>query len=95
MPLNTRVIDHIRRIAPSYGIEKVSIFGSRAREDAESHSDLDLLVDVRPGTSLLDLCRFQSELEQELDIEVDVVTTKSLHPRIRDKVMRERVPVVE
>ena len=69
------------------------VFGSALRgEDAEG-SDLDLLVDPLPGTTLLNLGALQIELEQLLGVPVDVLTPGDLPPKFRDVVLREAVPV--
>ncbi len=81
----------ILRIAARYGAYNVRIFGSVARGEDDADSDIDVLVDVRPGTSLLDLGGLLVELQELLRRRVDVVTRKGLRPRIRDRVLREAV----
>jgi predicted nucleotidyltransferase len=79
----------IARIARKHGATSVKIFGSRARGTARPDSDLDLLVNVVPGTSLFDLARMALELEALLGIQVEVVTEPGLRPELRDEVPRE------
>ena len=81
------------RIAAKYGARNIRIFGSVARGEADAASDVDFLVDMEPGRSLLDLGGLQIELESLLDRRVDVVTERGLKARIRDRVLREAVPV--
>jgi uncharacterized protein len=83
----------ILRIAGNYGARRVRIFGSVARGEADAQSDIDFLVELNPGRSLLDLGGLQFELEALLGRKVDVVTERGLKPRIRDRVMREAIPV--
>jgi uncharacterized protein len=64
-----------------------------ARGEADNQSDMDFLVDLDPGRSLLDLGGLQFELEALLGCPVDVVTERGLKPRIRERVPREAVPV--
>ena len=64
-----------------------------ARDEADNQSDVDVLVDLDPGRSLLDLGGLQFELEALLGCPVDVVTERGLKPRIRERVPREAVPV--
>ncbi len=76
-----------------HDVIRAAIFGSFARGEAEAGSDLDILVDL-PGTkSLLDLVALKLDLEAELGREVDVLTYQALHPRIRDRVLREQVVI--
>jgi predicted nucleotidyltransferase len=69
----------------------VRIFGSRAREDSSETSDLDLLVEMRPSSSLLDLVAIKQDLEDLLGCKVDVVTESSLSPYIKDEILKEAV----
>jgi len=81
----------IIRLATSRGAHNVRIFGSVARGDDGAISDVDLLVDLQPGTSLVDLIGHERELAELLGRDVDVVPSDSLKPRIREQVMREAV----
>jgi predicted nucleotidyltransferase len=83
----------VLRIACKYGARRVRIFGSVARGEADAQSDVDILVDLDPGRSLFDLGGLQFELEALLGCPVDVVTERGLKPRIRERVLREAVPV--
>jgi len=76
--------DDIDALADGYGILNVRIFGSVARGDGYSRSDIDFLVDVPRDASLFDLSRFRRELSDLLDVEVDVVSSHALLPRDRD-----------
>lgn len=80
-------------LATKYGARNVRVFGSLARGEADEASDVDLLVELDPGRSLLDLGGLQFELEALLGCRVDVVTERGLKLRIRDRVLREAVPI--
>lgn len=80
-------------ISRAHGARNVRVFGSAARGDADAQSDLDFLVELEPGKSLLDLGGLQYELEALLGCRVDVVTERGLKARIRERVLREAVPV--
>ena len=69
------------------------VFGSRARGEARPDSDLDVLVTLTPGHSLLDLVAIKQDLEDLLGCAVDVVTEASISPYIRDNVLKEAVPL--
>ena len=83
----------VLRIADKYGAHRVRIFGSVARGEADAQSDVDFLVELDPSRSLLDLGGLQFELEALLGCPVDVVTERGLKARIRERVLREAVPV--
>ena len=83
----------VLRIAAKYGARNVRVFGSLARGEDDAESDIDLLVELDPGRSLLDLGGLQFELQALFGRPVDVVTERGLKPRIRERVLREAVPV--
>ena len=83
--------EEILQIAEKHGARTVRIFGSVARGEADAASDLDLLVEMEPGRSLLDLGGLLMELQDLLGCRVDVVTEKGLRERIRDRVLKEAV----
>lgn len=85
--------DEILRLADLHGARKVRLFGSVARGESRADSDVDFLVDMEPGRSLLDHVALRQDLEDLLGLEVDVVTEKALHWYIRDRVLREAVPL--
>jgi predicted nucleotidyltransferase len=83
--------DEILRIAAKRGAQNVRVFGSAARGEADEQSDIDFLVDMEPGRSLLDMGGLLMELRELLSRDVDVVTERGLKPRIRERVLREAV----
>ena len=80
-------------IAAKHGAYNVRVFGSVARNEADSASDLDLLVDMEPERSLLDLGGLLMDLQELLGCRVDVVTEKGLRGRIRERVLREATAI--
>ena len=69
------------------------IFGSVLRGEDVDESDLDLLVEALPGTTLLDMAALQIELQEILGLPVDVLTPGDLPRRIRDRVLEEAQPL--
>lgn len=86
-----RARDDINRIAAAHGARNVRVFGSVQRGEASGSSDLDLLVDMSKGRTLLDLVALSDELEDVLGIEVDVLTEGSLSPYLRERILSEAV----
>lgn len=85
--------EEILRVAALHGARHVRVFGSVARGEADERSDVDFLVDMERGRSLLDLGGLLMELQNLLGRPVDVVTEKGLRERIRSRVLREAVPL--
>ena len=83
--------DRILQMAEQYGARRVRVFGSVARRQDDADSDIDFLVDMEPGRSLLDLGGLLIDLEKLLNTKVDVVTERGLRDRIRARVLNEAV----
>ena len=96
MLLRDRIVqlrDEIRRAAAAHGARDVRVFGSVARGQEADASDIDFLVTLDAGRTLLDLARLEEQLERLLDARVDVVTENALREPIRTAAIREAVPV--
>lgn len=85
--------DAVRDIAMRHRVSNVRVFGSVLHGDDTDDSDLDLLVDPAPETTLMDIARIQNQLQALLGVPVDVLTPKALPLCCRERVLREAVPV--
>lgn len=85
--------DALAAIGRRHGVDNIRVFGSVARGEAGSDSDLDLLVDVAPGHGLLSLSAFAGEVDDRLHVFTQVATLNGLRPRIRTRVLSEAVPL--
>jgi predicted nucleotidyltransferase len=83
----------ILQIAERYGVSNVRVFGSVARRETRPDSDIDLLVDLEPRRTLLDFIGFKQSVESLLGCRVDLAETETLHEAIRDRVLREAIPL--
>ncbi len=81
----------ILEIASKYGAKDVRVFGSVARGDEKPGSDVDFLIDMEPGRSLLDLGGLLIELEDLLECKIDLVTERGLNELLREEVLKEAV----
>ena len=81
----------ILKAAARHGARNVRVFGSVARDEAGPESDIDFLVDLKKGRSLLDHAALLLELQELLGRRVDVVTLRGLLPRMRERVLMEAV----
>lgn len=82
--------NQILEIAEVCNVENVRVFGSVARGDAGSNSDVDFLVHIRPNTGI-EFFGMKADLEKLLNIKIDVVTDTTLHPRIRERILNEAI----
>jgi len=85
--------DEILALAAKAGARNVRVFGSAARGDDREESDLDLLVDWKPQTSLFDVGGLVTELQELLGKRVDVISAQQLHPRFRLTVLARAQPL--
>jgi hypothetical protein len=85
--------DEILRIASGHGGQDLRIFGSWARGEARPDSDIDILVKLDPGRSLLDLIAIEQDLEDLLGCKIDVLTEASISPHIREQVLKDAVRI--
>ena len=92
MDLHTKRLE-ILQIAARHGAHNLRVFGSIARGEDLPESDVDLLVDMASGRSLLDLVGLGQDLEELLDRKVDVVTDASLHPALGERIRAEAQPL--
>jgi hypothetical protein len=83
----------ILRLAEKHGAHNVRVFGSMVRGEAGPDSDIDLLIDLETGRSLLEHAALLLELEDLLGRKVDVVTERGLRPRVRERVLSEARPL--
>jgi len=83
--------DDILRIATQYGASDVRVFGSVARGEDGPESDIDVLIHLETGRSLLDIVAIKQELEELLGRKVDVLTESSLSPYLREQILMEAI----
>jgi uncharacterized protein len=84
--------EEIREVVRRHRGRTVALFGSAARGEDGPESDVDLLVEFEPGSSLFDLLHFQDELEDLLGCSVDVVSVGGLRER-DGQILAEAVPL--
>lgn len=88
------VRDRIIGILMRNGVKRAALFGSVARGEMTEASDIDLLVEFEGRKSLLDIAGLKLELEDALGRRVDLLTYRSLHPLLRDRILAEQVTIL-
>lgn len=83
--------DQFRSLAARRGLGSVRVFGSMARDETSSTSDVDLLVECKGPVSSFTLGAMLMDAQDLLGRKVDIVTVQALHPGMRDRVLREAV----
>ena len=85
--------EEILRLAASRGARNVRVFGSVVRGEATEESDIDLLVEVESGRSLLDVVGLWLDLQELLDRKVDLLTDAGVNRHLRERIMSEARPL--
>jgi hypothetical protein len=85
--------NEILRLAAQRGARNVRVFGSVARNEAGPDNDVDFLVELEPGRSLLDLGGLLMDLRDLLGCKVDLVTDNSIYWLLRRRILKEAVPL--
>lgn len=76
------------------GVTRSAIFGSYIRGEEKENSDIDMLVEVPENTGLFAFVHLKHNLENILNKKVDLVTYNSIHPRLREQILKEQVPIL-
>lgn len=76
------------------GVTRSSIFGSYVRGEEKEDSDIDMLVEVPKGTGLFAFVGLQRKLAETLGKKVDLVTYKSIHPLLRNRILSEQISIL-
>lgn len=91
------ILADLRRLQPDlkrrYPIQEIAVFGSYARGEQRDDSDLDLIIDLGPGLTLIDLADLEAELSGSLGVPVEVAIKDALKPRIGKRILAEAVTV--
>ena len=85
--------DQILQVAARNAVRNVRVFGSTARGETSIESDIDFLVDLDPGRTLMDLGGLLMDLQELLEARVDVATEGMLRPKVRERVLADTVPL--
>lgn len=85
--------DRILALVTASGAKRIRVFGSAAKGIDHAGSDVDLLVEMPPGTSLLRIVRLQLDIADVLGVKVDLCTERELHPALRDRILAEARPI--
>ncbi len=83
------IIKKLKELLKKYGVKKIEIFGSYARGEPKSGSDLDIFVEFAKRKSLLELVGIEQELEDALGIKVDLLTRASISPYLIERIEKE------
>lgn len=82
------------RILRRNDVVKAGLFGSQANGTAKKNSDIDILISFKGRKSLLDLIGLKQELEDSFKKKFDVITYKSIHPLLKDNILKQEVKII-
>ncbi|MFA6376968.1 MAG: nucleotidyltransferase family protein [Candidatus Paceibacterota bacterium] len=86
--------DKLLGIFKRYGVTKAAIFGSQARGEAKSTSDIDFLIEMEDSRSLMDLSGLKIDLEELLNKNVDLVEYRLIHPKLKNEILSEQAVIL-
>jgi len=81
-------------ILKHHGVIRAAVFGSFVRRETKEDSDVDILVELPREKSLLDFVALKLELEETLGRKVDLIEYSTIHPLLKERVLKEQVPVI-
>ncbi len=84
----------MNEIFKRYGVKRAAVFGSRARGDAKKNSDIDFLVELEDGRTLMDLGGLSVDLEELFGKRVDLVEYECIHPKLKSQILSQQVPIL-
>jgi uncharacterized protein len=82
-------------ILKKHGVKKSSIFGSFARGEEKENSDIDILVELKKGKTLLDLLRLERQLEKKLGRRVDLLTYNSINHLVKKELLKDEIKIYD
>ncbi len=88
------ISDKIISIAKKHGVKRIALFGSIVREQFDEKSDIDILVEFDDGKTLIDLVNLELELKKELERNIDVITYRSIHPLLKERILNEQLVIL-
>lgn len=90
-----RIRKKILPVIQRYGVKKAGLFGSWARGESNSKSDIDILVEIVKDVSLFGFIELKLELEEVLGTHVDLVEYNTIKPLLRNRILKEEVVLYE
>jgi predicted nucleotidyltransferase len=81
-------------ILEKYNIKKAGLFGSFVRGEMREDSDIDILVEIEDGISLLDFVGIKLEIEEALGKKVDLVEYNTIKPLLKERIIKEQVGIL-
>ena len=95
--MNQRILSIKKRIIPAlkeFKVKRADIFGSYARGEQKSGSDIDIAVILPNNLSLLGVIKLQNKMEDILKKKVDLIEYKEIHPKIKKSILKERIRII-
>ena len=95
--MRPELIEIQKKVVPllkKYGVVRAGIFGSYARGEQKKGSDIDMLIKVKRGISLLDLVDLEKVLELKLSKKVDLLTYGGIHPMLKERILHDEVKII-
>ena len=92
--INVKNKKRLMEIFKEYGVTKAAIFGSYARGDQKKKSDIDFLIKMESGRTLMDLGGLNVDLQELFGRKIDLVEYQCIHPKLKKEILSEQVPIL-
>ncbi|KUK65016.1 MAG: DNA polymerase beta domain protein region [Parcubacteria bacterium 34_609] len=83
----------IAPILKKHQVKRASVFGSYARGENNKNSDIDILVELERGKTMIDLINLEMDIEKKTKRKIDLITFKSINPLIKKNILRDEVKI--
>ena len=92
--MDQKINQTVKSTLGKYNLKSAAIFGSYARGEENENSDLDILISLKRDMNLLDIIGIEQELEDILGKKVQIITERSIKPRLREYIYRDLIQVI-
>jgi hypothetical protein len=88
-----KIKSEIVPILKKHQVKKASVFGSCARGENSKNSDIDILVELKKGKTMIDLINLEMDIKKKTKRKIDLITFKSINPLIKKNILRDEVKI--
>jgi uncharacterized protein len=92
--INSKNRAKLNAIFKEYGVKRAAVFGSYARGEQKKTSDIDFLIELEDGRTLMDMGGLSVDLEELFGKKIDLVEYECIHPKLKSQILSQQVPIL-